>query len=267
MGPDGQALWKYGIEWQHYDVQDSVKFFINSELLNTVTRDRQLLRDLNIYASASGSRWASFLGNTIVNDVQNFSEYSYRYLARGEQERRSEYLFENYYKDMSVGNFYDELMVSSFLNDKEQFNDLRDLLNNSYKNIMIEAFFQSTFDAGSAVLNNYRQLLDNAGMEDFKDYLREVNREKPGLITITTVKYLEDCCFARKNIQGSGLSGTHFFSLSILYVFSNVFVLAFSRTVIGTISSVFLTAMAAYAIKGRLLGKLFSDFSAHYDAV
>ena len=63
------------------------------------------------------------------------------------------------------------------------------MLNNSYKNIMIEAFFQPTFDAGGAVLNNYRQLLDNAGMEDFKDYLREVNREKPGLIAITTAKY------------------------------------------------------------------------------
>ena len=187
VGPDGQALWKYGIEGQHYDVRDG-GFFVKPELLAAVTGDRQFLRDLNIYASASGSRWASFLGNTIVNDVQNFGEYSYGNLARGEAESRAEYLFENYYKDMSVGNFYDGLMVSSFLNDNEQFDELRDLLNN-YKNLMIEAFFQPTFDAGIAVLNNYRRLLGDAGMEEFKGYLQKVNREQPGLIAITTAKY------------------------------------------------------------------------------
>ncbi|MEM9423578.1 MAG: hypothetical protein AAF975_02165, partial [Spirochaetota bacterium] len=183
---EGKALWMYGIEGENYHIKEG-KFYVDAAMIAALNK-REVLIEQNIYADDAGSFWAWGLGNTNLNNLKHFGEERYGSLALGEQKHKSQQIFAEYYAKMLSAKVFDGLGVNAFLSAKEEFKELRNLLQESrYNDMMIEAFYQADLPAAMVVFNNYKKLLKKAGMEEFKQYIRQVYQENPEILAIANL--------------------------------------------------------------------------------
>lgn len=175
---EGKLLWMYGIEGEHYDMVDG-KPMVKKELLELKDNDRQAFYNLNIYGGGSGSHWAWALGNTDLASEDDFGELVYGTNVAPEKYENPMMLYNYGFEDGRPEKVYEEgFSAPAYLNDLEIASQLKPLLD-SYKDVRVKAFFAKSYEEGVEIIENYREQLKKAGIEEFIEYLNDIYKTDP----------------------------------------------------------------------------------------
>ncbi|PYE50172.1 extracellular solute-binding protein [Paenibacillus barcinonensis] len=169
---EGKALWQYGIEGQDYSVKDG-KYIYSNDVVQMMTRSPEKVKDV------IPTFWGGLLGRTDMNNVKDFGELV---LGQNSQPDKFKLMFEL----MNYGNptykYWDGYSAISYLSEVPEIEaGLKPVLD-TYKDVLVKSFYAPSLDEAKKYLDEYRQQLKSAGVEQFEQYLQEKYDKDPGSV-------------------------------------------------------------------------------------
>lgn len=174
---EGKLLWMYGIEGKHYKMVDG-KPIVEQSMLDLMEEDHKAAVDTGIFMDGAGSYWLTFIGSTDVDNVEDFGEMSYGENTDPHQYDFAKKLYE--YKDIPI-KYIDGFGAFAYLQDNPELEpQLKPLLEQqNYDDIRVKAIFAKSDEESRKIIENYREQLKKAGIEEFEEFLEKKYKEDP----------------------------------------------------------------------------------------
>lgn len=175
----GKLLWNYGIEGTDYTIVDG-KVVISDASYKTQKEDAKAAKKMG-FIGLNGSYWGWAFQNDIDNTV-DFGEANY---GESKDPIKLELPLKLYNMNTPQKKYYDGIDALGYLSDLAKIEpQLSPLLQEDYYNdIRTKAVFAKSDAEAKAVVDNYRDQLKKAGLEEFKAYLEKIYKENPSAIT------------------------------------------------------------------------------------
>jgi len=186
----GKLLWMYGIEGKHYDMVNG-KPVPRKDILELKNKDKKASNNLNIYMGYDGSLWGWALGSTDLDNAKDFGELKYGMTADKVTNTRIQMLANyGYEKTPRKVIWRPSFLPKSFLNEFPRQTELKPLID-QYKDFMIKAVFAKSDADAAKVLQNYKDLLNKAGLADYKALLMKIYTADPSQVFLKNYKSTE----------------------------------------------------------------------------
>ena len=187
---EGKLLWMYGIEGKHYDMVGG-KPVPRKEIVELKNKDRKASNNLNIYMGYDGSLWGWALGSTDIDNVKDFGELKYGMASDTKTYQRITALANfGYEKKPQKIVWRASFVPKSFLSDFPRQNELKPLLD-QYKDFQVKAIFAKTAAEADKVMDNYGDLLNKAGLAEYKAMVMKLYKDDPKQLFIKSYKTSE----------------------------------------------------------------------------
>lgn len=170
---EGKALWNYGIEGEDYTINDKGQYIATQKILDIRQNKPEDERNTIPYF------WGSLLGKTDVNNNKDFGE-----IIRGANSEPDRY--ELYFELMNYSNptykYWDGYTAASYLDELPDVQATLKPVLDSYKDVLVKAFYMDSTAEAQKLLDEYRQQLKNAGVEEFEQFLQEQYDKDPNSV-------------------------------------------------------------------------------------
>lgn len=170
---EGKALWNYGIEGEDYNINDKGQYIYTDKVLDVMKNNPGEERNTIPYF------WGSLLGKTDVNNNKDFGE-----LIRSANSQPERYKL--YFELMNYGNpkykYWDGYTAASYLAEVPDIEASLKPVLDSYKDVLVQAFFAKDMTEATQMLNDYRQQLKDAGVEQYEKYLQDKYNADPSSV-------------------------------------------------------------------------------------
>lgn len=176
-GREGKLLWMYGIEGEHYDLNDQGFPIVKQELVDVSNNDFSAAMQYNIMALEG--MWGRPLGYTDLAQYEDFGEYSFLENLDPEREAIASNLFE--YGDPVI-TYYDGTPASAFIDQmpEDLQTTLKQFIEPQYHaDIFVQACFAGDMNEAGKLVNDYRALMEKQGVSEFEQYLQSVYDTTP----------------------------------------------------------------------------------------
>ncbi len=165
---EGKALWKFGIESTHYTLKDG-------KVILTEEWKKQRLENPDRIKDVVPTLWGVLLGSTDNNDVRDFGE-------EWQKEENPE-MFALSKELQMFGNptfkYWDGYSALSYLTEVPDIEERLKPVLDSYPDIVVKAYFASSMEKATDIVNDYRAQLKKAGVDKFTAYLQEQYEKDP----------------------------------------------------------------------------------------
>lgn len=170
---EGKTLWNYGVEGEDYKVNDKGQYIYTDKVLDVMKNNPGEERNTIPYF------WGSLLGKTDVNNNKDFGE-----LIRSANSQPDRYKL--YFELMNYGNpkykYWDGYTAASYLAEVPDIEASLKPVLDSYKDVLVQAFFAKDMTEATKLLDDYRQQLKDAGVEQYEKYLQEKYNADPSSV-------------------------------------------------------------------------------------
>ncbi len=186
---EGKLLWMYGIEGEHYNMENGFPMPTDDMMAKLKDGDRKYFQDLNIYASG-GSEWGKVFGETDLDNVADFGELMYGTRKDPSIMEKKNFIAEYGRKERPVTTVYTESFGPlSYIDSFPKGADLRALLDaNAYDDIRVKAVFAKTEEEAKKIMDDYVNQLNKLGLQDFKAHIDKIRKDDPKMIFIKQFK-------------------------------------------------------------------------------
>ena len=175
----GKLLWNYGIEGTDYTIENG-KVVISDASYKTQKEDAKAAKKMG-FKGLNGSYW----GWAFLNDVDFTADFGEANYGESKDPVKFELPNKLYAINTPEKKYYDGIDALGYLTDLTKLEpQLSPLLQEDYYNdIRTKAVFAKSDAEAKAVVENYREQLKKAGLEEFKAYLEKIYKENPSSIT------------------------------------------------------------------------------------
>ena len=174
-GPEGKLLYFYGLEGEHYDLDENGHPIVKEDILKLSEEKPDEAKKLGF--RGVGARWGEHLGFTNINNMEQFGEVSWgsRFAEETKQSRAIEeaatlYDFDKRYAEREV---VDGLTPRAYLYEFEGDEGELSTALDAWNDEIVKAYYAKTKEESDAIIEQARQALIDAGIEDYCKFLEE----------------------------------------------------------------------------------------------
>ncbi|WP_322907476.1 extracellular solute-binding protein [Paenibacillus campi] len=170
---EGKALWNYGIEGEDYTINKKGQYIFTDKVLSILNNSPQDERNTIPYF------WGTLLGKTDMNNNKDFGE-----LIRGANSQPDRYKL--YFELMNYGNpkykYWDGYTAASYLSEVPDIEASLKPVLDSYKDVLVQAFFAKDMTEATKILDDYRAQLKAAGVDQYEQFLQQKYDKDPSSV-------------------------------------------------------------------------------------
>lgn len=174
-GPEGKRLYFYGLEGQHYDLDENGHPVVKEDILKLAEEKPDEAKKLGFRGVRAF--WGEHLGYTNINNMDQFGEVSWgsRFAEQTNQGRAIEeaaklYNYDERYKNREV---IDGLTPRSYLYEYEgDEGELTGALD-AWDEAIVKAYYAKSKEEADAIIQAAREDLQAAGIDEYCQFLKE----------------------------------------------------------------------------------------------
>lgn len=169
---EGKLLWNYGIEGEHYDLDENGYPVIKQEVLDLLAADPQAAQDLGF--GGVGAKWGEYLGSTDLAPVEDFGE-EYGGFNALQGNSVGVQVAQDYYTEEKLANVevIDGMSPKSFLYEFEGSDGMLTTALKRYEEDLIRAFYASSVEEAQQIMDGSIEGLEAAGLNDYLDFINQ----------------------------------------------------------------------------------------------
>lgn len=174
-GPEGKLLYFYGLEGEHYDLDDEGHPIVKEDIL--ALKEDQPDEAKKLGFRGVGAYWGEHLGYTNINNMDQFGEVSWgsRFAEDTKQgkaiaEAAKLYDLEKRYAEREV---VDGLTPRSYLYEFEGDEGTLAGALDAWNEEIVKAFYAKSKEEADAIIDAARQDLKDAGVEEYCEFLKD----------------------------------------------------------------------------------------------
>lgn len=173
---EGKLLWMYGIEGRDYELDEEGFPVIKPEVYELSKENPDQAKQLGFYGV--GHQWGNHMGNTDINNMEDFGEYNWGEKLRQEEEGEDAapvkiaemYGWEERHENARL---IDGMTVRSFLFEFEGDEGNLSQALDAYSENLQKAYYAGSKEAAQAIIEDSKQDLLDAGLEDFIKFVED----------------------------------------------------------------------------------------------
>ena len=179
---EGKLLWLYGIEGQHYTLDENGNPLVKPEYYEWVkTADPREVRNIGV-----GGGWILFLANTDIDAMADFGEPGWGLRLEPDRDQYGDVLFD-LIKETRTSKYIEGFAPTGYLSNLPDVESRLSPLLQETNDIMVQAIFSGSAESAKSILDSYNTQLKAAGLDAFKAYLEEVYAANP-----TSINFIGD---------------------------------------------------------------------------
>ncbi|EKU93908.1 Lipoprotein lplA [Alloiococcus otitis] len=171
---EGKRLYMYGLEGEHYDLDEDGKPVVKEEMLQLADEDPEAAKQEGF--RGVGGYWGEHLAWTDMNNLEQFGEAAWGESQRddvSEQAARDIIDFYNYDERYDNKEVIDGLTPRAYLFEFEDGDDTLTTALDTWEEDIQKAYYANSDEEAQDIIDQMRSQLENANIEEFTEFLKE----------------------------------------------------------------------------------------------
>ena len=175
---EGKRLYMYGLEGEHYDLDEDGNPVVKEEILQLAEEDPEAAKQEGF--RGVGAYWGEHLAWTDMNNLEQFGEVAWGESQRddvSEQAARDIIDFYNYDERYENKEVIDGLTPRAYLFEFEDGDDSLTTALDTWEEDVQKAYYANSDEEAKDIIDQMRSRLEDANIEEFTEFLKEKEDE------------------------------------------------------------------------------------------